>query len=92
MGVATDDTSTVQQATTSNWWEKRKDFMGIMVAAAMAKLQGGDLNPVALAKALYEMLDGRHLQMAIDDPDARGSPSGTTVGWRLAVDTAAVTS
>ena len=61
--------STVQQATTSNWWEKRKDFMGIMVAAAMAKLQGGDLNPVALAKALYEMLDGRHLQMAIDDPD-----------------------
>jgi hypothetical protein len=48
--------------------EARKDFMGIMVAAAMAKLQGGDLNPVALAKALYEMLDGRHLQMAVDDP------------------------
>jgi hypothetical protein len=40
-----------------------------MVAAAMAKLQGGDLDPVALAKALYEMLDGRHLQIAIDDPD-----------------------
>jgi len=62
--------STVQQATTSDWWEKRKDFMGIMVSAAMAKRQGGDLNPVELAKALYEMLDGRHLQMAVDDPAA----------------------
>jgi len=71
--------STVQQATTSNWWEKRKDFMGIMVTAAMAKLQGGDLNPVALAKALYEMLDGRHLQMAVDDPAA--SPLLTERRW-----------
>jgi hypothetical protein len=71
--------STVQQATTSNWWEKRKDFMGIMVAAVMAKLQGGDLNPVALAKALYEMLDGRHLQMAIDD--AAAAPLLTEQRW-----------
>jgi len=61
--------STVQQSTTSNWFEKRKDFLGIMVAAVMVKLQGGDLNPVALAKAIYEMLDGRHLQIAVDDPD-----------------------
>jgi len=60
--------STVQQADTSNWWVKRKDFMGILAAAAMAKLQGGDLNPGALAKALYGMLDGRHLQIAVDDP------------------------
>ena len=57
------------QSSTSNWWEKRKDFLGIMVAAVMAKLQGGDLDPAALAKALYEMLDGRHLQIAVDDPD-----------------------
>jgi hypothetical protein len=60
--------NTIQQADSSNWWEKRKDFMGVLAAAAMAKLQSGDLNPLALAKALYEMLDGRHLQIAVDDP------------------------
>ncbi len=58
--------STVQQST-SDWFAKRKDFIGIMAAAAMAKLQGSDLNPVALAKAFYAMVDGRHLQIAIDD-------------------------
>jgi hypothetical protein len=60
--------STIQQADSSNWWEKRKDFMGILAASAIGKLQGGDLNPIALAKALYEMLDGRHVQIAVDDP------------------------
>jgi hypothetical protein len=61
--------STIQQATTSNWWEKRKDFMGAVVTAALAKLQsGGDLDPIALASALSETLDGRHMQIAVDDP------------------------
>ncbi len=60
---------TVQEAQTSDWWAKRKDFMGEMVAAALAKLQGGgDLDPVKLALALLEMLNGRHLQVAVDDP------------------------
>ncbi|MCX6029375.1 MAG: DUF4012 domain-containing protein [Chloroflexi bacterium] len=60
---------TVQEAQTSDWWAKRKDFMGEMVAAALAKLQGGgDLNPIQLATAMLAMLDGRHLQLAVDDP------------------------
>jgi hypothetical protein len=59
---------TIEQVQTSDWWAKRKDFMGEMVAVALAKLQGGgDLNPLALANALLEMLDGRHLQIAVDD-------------------------
>jgi hypothetical protein len=59
---------TVQDAQTSDWWARRKDFMGQMVAAALAKLLGGgDLDPAKLAMALLAMLDGRHLQIAVDD-------------------------
>ena len=51
------------------WWSKRKDFMGELVKAALAKVQGGaDLDLIALARALYAALDARHLQAAVDDP------------------------
>ncbi len=59
---------TVQQAATSDWWARRKDFMGDLMNAALAKVQGGGLDPAALAKALLAMLDERHLQVAVDDP------------------------
>ena len=46
-----DSTGTVQEATTSDWWAKRKNFMGDLMAAALAKVQGGGgLNPVALGR------------------------------------------
>ncbi len=52
-----------------DWWSRRKDFMGDLVKAALAKLQaGGDLDAIALARAVYASLDGRHLQAAVDDP------------------------
>jgi len=61
---------TVADAQTSDWWAKRKDFMGDLVSTALAKMQGGaDLDAMALAKALLAMLDGRHLQIAADDPE-----------------------
>jgi hypothetical protein len=61
--------ATVQEASSSDWWRRRKDFMGELVAAALARLQGGgELNPTALANALLTMLDRRHLQIAVDDP------------------------
>jgi hypothetical protein len=54
---------------TGDWWLKRKDFMGELMTAALGKLQSGaGLDPAALARALLEMLDGRHLQIAVDDP------------------------
>ena len=60
---------TVEEAATSDWWARRKDFMGELMTAALAKLQGGgDLNVAALAQAAVAMLDGRHLQVAVDDP------------------------
>ena len=60
---------TVAEAATSDWWLKRKDFMGELMGAALVKLQGGgDLNMSALAQAVVTMLEGRHLQVAVDDP------------------------
>ena len=60
---------TVEEFGTSDWWLKRKDFMGELMSAALVKLQGGgDLNTSALAQAIVTMLEGRHLQVAVDDP------------------------
>jgi hypothetical protein len=62
--------STVQQAGESDWWGKRKDFMGQLVASSLAKLQQGhELNARSLAVAVYQMLSERHLQLVFDDPE-----------------------
>ncbi len=61
--------STIQDADLAEWFAKRKDFMSELVAAALAKLEGGgDLDMTALGRAVYTMLNGRHLQVAVDDP------------------------
>lgn len=61
--------STIQDANQAEWFQKRKDFMGELVAAALAKLEsGGDLDATALGRGLIAMLEGRHLQIAVDDP------------------------
>jgi hypothetical protein len=67
-GAPRDSTGTVQEAKTSDWWVKRKTFVGDLAAAAMAKLGDGELNITALGQAVLTMLDGRHLQVAVDDP------------------------
>lgn len=55
----------------TDWWLRRKDFMSEMLAAAMTRVESGtDLNLTALAQALLAMLDGRHLQVVLDDPAA----------------------
>ncbi len=64
-----DSNETVDTSTTGDWWLKRKDFMGDLVSAALGRLQSGaDLDPAALGKALITMLNGRHLQIFVDDP------------------------
>jgi hypothetical protein len=47
---------------------KRKDFIGDLAAAAMMKLGGGELNLTEVGRAVLTMLEGRHLQVAVDDP------------------------
>lgn len=57
-----------------DWWTKRKDFMGELVKAALAKAQGGgvdNLDLTAVGRAVVEALEGRHLQVALDEPTAR---------------------
>jgi hypothetical protein len=64
-----DSQTSIQDGGTGEWWSKRKDFMGDLMTVALDKLQSGaDLNPTALARALAAMLEGRHLQIAVDDP------------------------
>ncbi len=80
---------TIREAETSDWWLKRKDFMGEMVGVALTKLQSGvDLNFKALASALLAMLEGRHLQIAVDDPAAAAlfSERGWDGGFRRSRD------
>lgn len=61
--------STIQDANLAEWFAKRKDFMSELVAAALAKLEGGgDLDMTALGRAVFAMLEGRHLQVTMDDP------------------------
>lgn len=62
------------------WWEKRKDFMGELVKASLAALQGGaDIDLAALARSLLAALEGRHLQISIDEPRVAAALAGR--GW-----------
>jgi len=57
------------EKSSADWYKKRKDFMSELVGVALAKLQGGGkLDPLALGKAALDMLDGRHVQIAVADP------------------------
>ncbi len=59
----------IQSAQRREWYLSRKDFMGELLAAALARLEGGaDLDLVALARTVLQMLDRRHLQISVDDP------------------------
>ena len=65
----TTTTANLQTAESREWHQSRKDFMGELLAAALSKLESGaDLDSVALAGALLQMLDQRHLQISVDDP------------------------
>jgi hypothetical protein len=65
----TNSEATIKGGRTGDWWRNRKNFMGELMTAALGKLQNGaDLDPTALARALLAMLEGRHLQIAVDDP------------------------
>jgi len=62
---------TVAEAGSSDWWGKRKDFMAALAVSILGRLEEArELDFVALAKALVAMLDGRHLQISVDDPVA----------------------
>jgi len=51
---------------------ERKAFLGPFAAAIMQKLMAGsgDMDPVALARAMIQALDQKHLQIYVRDPQA----------------------
>lgn len=59
---------TVKESKTSDWWLHRKDFMGDLAAAALAKLEAGQVDFGTLAWALKSSLDEKHLLVALNDP------------------------
>lgn len=62
---------TIQSEQRREWLKSRKDFMGELLAAALARLEsGGDLDLFALAQTITQMLAQRHLQISVDDPAA----------------------
>jgi hypothetical protein len=58
---------TVVEATTSDWWTHRKDFMGDLATAARAKFESGEVDFAKLAWAIRSSLDEKHLLVALDD-------------------------
>jgi hypothetical protein len=53
------------------WWTHRKDFMGQVADAALDKLlAGGQVAPLALAQALVQGLEEKHILISLPDPAA----------------------
>ncbi|HIC90400.1 MAG TPA: DUF4012 domain-containing protein [Anaerolineae bacterium] len=55
-----------------DWWRHRKDFMQLLMRAVMARLQGQGPppDPARLARALFTVLEERHLLISLADPEA----------------------
>lgn len=54
----------------SAWWVQRKEFIPRLAQAVLSKIQGGDVDVLALASALVGALDARAIQVWLDDPEA----------------------
>lgn len=52
------------------WWQQRKSFMADVAAAVLARVDSGDLDVVAVARAAQVMLATRHLQIHLLDASA----------------------
>jgi hypothetical protein len=52
------------------WWEQRKSFMGLIAGAAWERVQGGQVDWIALARMLPRLLEEKHLLVYLGHPDA----------------------
>lgn len=75
--------NTVREASQSDWWLHRKDFMGDLAAAALARLESGEADLPKLAQALYSSLQEKHVLITVDDPAAAALLA--QAGWSGAV-------
>jgi hypothetical protein len=55
---------------TGAWWLKRKSFIGTLADAARQRIETGGFDKLALADAARRLLDGKHIQIYLEHPDA----------------------
>jgi hypothetical protein len=65
----------------SEWWQHRKDFVGLVIDAAMRRAQGGvdRAGLLRLGQAAYRALRQKHLLVYLSDEDA--APLLTKANW-----------
>ncbi len=51
------------------WWRQRKDFMGTLAQAALARLQSGNVDWQALAQSTLVLLEEKHLLIYVDNAE-----------------------
>ena len=61
------------------WWSQRKEFMPALAGAALQRLESGNVDVVALAKAGLASLDERAIQVWLAGSDA--APLLAELGW-----------
>lgn len=55
---------------TGAWWLKRKSFMGTLADAARQRIETGGFDKVALAETTMRLLENKHIQIFVEQPDA----------------------
>ncbi len=55
---------------TGDWWLKRKSFMGPLAEAMRGRIETGAFDKMALAQTLLRLLEGKHIQVFVNQPDA----------------------
>jgi len=64
---------------TGEWWGQRKSFMGPLAEAAWKQVEAGQVNWIALARALVRLLDEKHLLVYLQQPETEALLSEP--GW-----------
>lgn len=55
---------------TGEWWLRRKSFMVSLANTARARLETGNFDKATFAKTVWHLLEGKHLQIYMQNPDA----------------------
>ena len=69
----------VDSQVSGDWWSQRKEFMPALAGAALQRLESGNVDVVALAKAALTSLDERSIQVWLAGSEA--APLLAELGW-----------
>jgi len=54
---------------TGAWLRQRKSFMGPLAEAARSRIEAGTFDKIALAQTLVRLLEGKHVQIFVNQPE-----------------------